>query len=215
MRTSVRPCLEHDIDNVIRASVGPCLGHGIGHDMRASLRPCLGHGISIKMRASVRPCLGHGIGLDISRNKKFGPRPGKGQASRLNPTSCPLFVYREHGISNVMRSSIRPCLGHGIGIDMCANVRPCLGHGIGHDMRASLRPCLGHGISIKMRASVRPCLGQASVSTCEPVVAKLVSGIKGHRKHRSHCHLKLDTRACVSHTACLMGVSSGRVSPAP
>ncbi|KHG05521.1 hypothetical protein F383_30959 [Gossypium arboreum] len=29
-----------------------------------------------------------------SRNTKSGPRPGEGQASRLNPTSRPLFVYR-------------------------------------------------------------------------------------------------------------------------
>ncbi|KHG04874.1 hypothetical protein F383_28783 [Gossypium arboreum] len=29
-----------------------------------------------------------------SRNMKSGPRPGEGQAIRLNPTNCPLFVYR-------------------------------------------------------------------------------------------------------------------------
>ncbi|KHG04992.1 hypothetical protein F383_30519 [Gossypium arboreum] len=29
-----------------------------------------------------------------SRNTKSGPRPGEGQASRLNPTSRPLFAYQ-------------------------------------------------------------------------------------------------------------------------
>ncbi|KHG11672.1 Sperm-associated antigen 5 [Gossypium arboreum] len=61
MRASVRPCLEHGIDNVMRASVRPCLGHGFSIDMCASVRPCLGHGIGHIMRANVNPCLGHGI----------------------------------------------------------------------------------------------------------------------------------------------------------
>ncbi|KHF97912.1 Putative purine permease ygfU [Gossypium arboreum] len=78
----------------------------------------------------------------------------------------------EHGIGNVMTASVRPCLVHDIGIDMCVGVRPCLGHDIGHIMKASVRPCLGHGIGLD-------------------IVAKLISGINGHQRPRSHYHLKL------------------------
>ncbi|KHG30401.1 hypothetical protein F383_09541 [Gossypium arboreum] len=62
-------------------------------------------------------------------------------------------------------------------------------------MRASVRLCLGQCIGIDMRASVRPCLGHGMGLD---IVAKLASGIKGHQRHRSHCHLKF-----------LVGVSKG------
>ncbi|KHG14092.1 UvrABC system C [Gossypium arboreum] len=74
--------------------------------------------------------------------------------------------------SKCMRASVRPCFEHGIGNVMRARVRPCLGYGIGIETRASVRPCLGHGIGLD-------------------IAAKLASGIKRHRRHRSHYHLKL------------------------
>ncbi|KHG05423.1 Anthranilate phosphoribosyltransferase [Gossypium arboreum] len=74
---------------------------------------------------------------------------------------------------------------------MRASVRPCLENGIGNVMRANVRPCFGHGISIdsfEIRASVRPCLGYGIDLN---IATKLVSGINGRRRHRSHYHLKL------------------------
>ncbi|KHG27309.1 1-deoxy-D-xylulose-5-phosphate synthase [Gossypium arboreum] len=47
-----------------------------------------------------------------------------------------------------------------------------LEYGIGIETRASVRPCLGHGIGLD-------------------IAAKLVSGIQGRWRHRSHYHLKL------------------------
>ncbi|KHG09825.1 Corticoliberin [Gossypium arboreum] len=45
------------------------------------------------------------------RNMKSGPRPGKGQASRLKPISRPLFVYRGHGVGHDMKASCKTVSG--------------------------------------------------------------------------------------------------------
>ncbi|KHG17292.1 G1/S-specific cyclin-D1 [Gossypium arboreum] len=87
-----------------------------------------------------------------------------------------------------MCAIVRRCLEHGIGNVMRDSVRPCLEHGIENVMRASVRPYLGHGISIETRVSVRPCLGHGIGLD---IAAKLASGIKGRRRHRSYYHLKL------------------------
>ncbi|KHG12674.1 Pre-mRNA 3'-end-processing factor FIP1 [Gossypium arboreum] len=83
------------------------------------------------------------------------------------------------------------------------SVGPCLKHGIDNVVRVNVRQCLGHDIDIDMSMSgtwhwphyesqcYYPKLMRYESSYDVLSATKLISRIKGRRRHRSHYHLKL------------------------